>query len=136
MIAATFTPVSALVGGLLIGAAASLLWWSLGRTAGISGIWADLSHGEHRAPFLGGLLVGAAILAWLSPESFGAPREASLAQLAAAGLLVGVGTRLGGGCTSGHGVCGLSRRSPRSLAAVVTFLGVAMVTATVAGGAR
>lgn len=129
----TFTPVSALIGGLLIGIAASLLLWLNGRIAGVSGILSGLlppARGEAlwRALFLGGLIGGAALLYALHghiPQARrGFPREL----LIAAGLLVGVGTGLARGCTSGHGVCGLARLSPRSLAATLTFLAVAIAS--------
>lgn len=128
-----FTPLSALIGGALIGAAASLLLWLNGRIAGISGIagglftrdWADMAW---RIAFLGGLVIGvAAYLAANGPlRAIGL--EGTVPVLIAGGFLVGFGTRLGGGCTSGHGVCGLARLSPRSLAATVTFMIAAGVT--------
>jgi hypothetical protein len=122
-----FTPISALAGGALIGAASVWLLAANGRIAGISGILhgmvspAALPDVAWRAWFIAGLL--AAGLAW---QAFAGPvpiRE-SLPHgwAAAAGLLVGFGTRMGGGCTSGHGVCGLGRFSLRSLAAVITFM--------------
>lgn len=131
-----FTPVSALVGGALIGLAASLLLFATGRIAGISGIVSGLLVRERgdvawRAWFLVGLLgagVGAVVLA---PDAIGSsPRPFVL--LAAAGLLVGVGTQVGNGCTSGHGVCGLSRLSPRSLVATVTFIASGIATVALA----
>jgi len=121
-----FTPWSALAGGLLIGIAAAALILFNGRIAGISGIAGGLLRPVRgdtgwRIAFLLGLV--AAPLVYL----FGAPLpevrvEAGYAALVAAGLLVGVGTRYGAGCTSGHGVCGLSRLSPRSLAATAAFM--------------
>jgi uncharacterized protein len=116
----------ALLGGLLIGASASLLLWGAGRTAGISGIAAGLlsargTEWRWRAQFIGGLLAGGALLRWLAPGSI-APPAASLGVLVAAGLLVGFGARLSGGCTSGHGICGLGRLSGRALAAVLVFM--------------
>ncbi|WP_431270252.1 YeeE/YedE family protein [Dankookia sp. P2] len=114
---------------MLIGAAAALLWLSLGRIAGISGILGGLAAapgGDHawRLAFLAGL-VGAP-LAWavlLGPPDLRI--AAGPVTLAAAGLLVGFGTRLGSGCTSGHGVCGLARLSPRSFAATAAFMATA-----------
>jgi uncharacterized membrane protein YedE/YeeE len=129
-----FTPYSALAGGVLIGLAASVLLIGYGRIAGVSGIAGNLLLGKSgdrgwRAAFLGGLLLAGLGVAWLAPEAAGAsPR--SLAVVAAAGLLVGVGTRLGSGCTSGHGVCGLSRLSPRSLVATLAFILSGVVTVT------
>ncbi|HEY6562511.1 MAG TPA: YeeE/YedE thiosulfate transporter family protein [Polyangiaceae bacterium] len=121
-----FTPWSALTGGALIGLAASLLLVLRGRVAGISGIVAGLFLGPlgeagWRALFVAGLLSAGGLAVWLAPERMGSsPR--SLLMLAVAGLLVGLGTRLGNGCTSGHGVCGLSRLSVRSLIATATFM--------------
>ena len=121
-----FTPWSALAGGALIGLAASLLLVLRGRVAGISGIVAGLFLGPRgevgwRALFVAGLLSAGALGSWLAPARIGSsPR--SLLMLAVAGLLVGLGTRLGNGCTSGHGVCGLSRLSVRSLVATATFM--------------
>jgi uncharacterized protein len=130
-----FTPWSALAGGALIGLAASLLLLANGRIAGISGILSGLLVRQRgdvawRALFVAGLLI-AGLTAWLlSPAHLGAsPR--SLATIAVAGLLVGVGTRIGNGCTSGHGVCGLSRLSPRSLAATLTFIASGVVAVLV-----
>ena len=121
--------ISAVAGGLLIGAAAAMLLLSVGRIAGISGIVGGLADRRPdgvgwRVAFVAGLVAGAVLLRVFAPTAFGAP-TASLGTLAVAGLLVGYGTRLSSGCTSGHGVCGLSRRSPRSALAVMTFMGVA-----------
>ncbi len=136
-----FTPVSALIGGLLIGAAAVWLLLVNGRIAGVSGIVAGLVAPDARGTldssgwrvlFLIGLVGGAATWAVLggahSPPRQGFP----VALLIVAGLLTGYGTSLAGGCTSGHGVCGLARLSLRSLVAVVVFLGVAIATTFVA----
>lgn len=129
-----FTPYSALAGGALIGLAASVLLIGYGRIAGISGIAGNLLLGKAgdrawRAAFLGGLLLAGLAAAWLAPGALGAsPRP--LAAVAAAGLLVGIGTRLGSGCTSGHGVCGLSRLSPRSLVATLAFILSGVITVT------
>jgi uncharacterized membrane protein YedE/YeeE len=127
-----FTPISSLAGGALIGLAASLLLVAAGRIAGISGITGGLlfpARGDvcWRALFIIGLLVAGAVAALVAPESIGSSPHA-LPVLAAAGLLVGVGTRLGNGCTSGHGVCGISRLSPRSVAATVVFMAAGMMT--------
>jgi uncharacterized membrane protein YedE/YeeE len=122
-----FTPVSATLGGALIGLSAVLLLRLNGRIAGISGVLnglieRDANDRGWRAAFLLGLLLGAA--AWFaSNDGFAAPRqEFSRALLVAAGLLVGAGTRIGSGCTSGHGICGLSRLSVRSMVAVAGFM--------------
>jgi uncharacterized membrane protein YedE/YeeE len=122
-----------LIGGALIGSAAALLLFLNGRIAGISGILAGIfgssSVAERlwRSAFVSGLIGGAAIYSLI----FGhlpVELQAGDFTLIIAGLLVGFGTRLGSGCTSGHGVCGLARRSPRSLLATVTFMGVGMLT--------
>jgi len=132
----SFTPWTALAGGLLIGLAAALLVLFNGRIAGISGIVGGLLRPLRgdiawRAAFVAGLVI--APLAWLA---FGAlPRlhvAAGTPTLVAAGLLVGIGTRYGSGCTSGHGVCGLSRGSLRSLAATAAFMAAGFVTVFVA----
>lgn len=125
-----------LLGGALIGLSASLLLLANGRVAGISGVVGSLMapvRGDiaWRLLFLGGLLTGGLLLVWLSPESFAAPSSLSgggFAMLAAAGLLVGFGSRLGNGCTSGHGVCGISRLSVRSLVATLTFVATGFLT--------
>ncbi len=129
----TFTPISALLGGLLIGAAASLLLWLDGRIAGISGILRGLlppqpGDAAWRALFLVGLVGGAALVYALHGHVPAARPNFPHALLFAAGLLVGVGTGLARGCTSGHGVCGLSRLSPRSITATSIFLSVAVAT--------
>jgi len=134
-----FTPLSALVGGMLIGLAATIYLVSHGRIAGITGIVAgallpdDEGADARRArrPFLAGLVLAGAGWQLLDPAVFGAPRAATAGALSVAvvaGLIVGFGTRLANGCTSGHGVCGLSRLSPRSAVAVAVFMAVAMVT--------
>jgi len=129
---ADFTPISALIGGLMIGAAAGLLWLTLGRIAGISGILGRALQGAGGAEriwrilFLVGLPAGAGLaflLGWAAAPS-APPGQFGLA--IAGGLLVGFGTRLGSGCTSGHGICGLARLSPRSLAATLIFVAAGM----------
>lgn len=129
-----FTPFSALAGGALIGLAATLVLLLLGRTAGISGIWSglvvDRQDVDWRGAFVFGLLTGGGLLLIGLPSSFGVPEGRSLGAIALSGLLVGVGTRMASGCTSGHGVCGLSRLSGRSLAAVLTFMIVGFGAAT------
>ena len=121
----------ALIGGALIGLSASLYWSLNGRIAGISGIFggALLEHGRERwlrVLFLVGLFAAGLDFARFT-NRVPAP-ELGLLPLAFAGLLVGFGTRMGGGCTSGHGVCGLSRLSVRSLLAVLTFMVTAALT--------
>ena len=127
-----FTPWASLAGGVLIGTASALFILLSGRLLGISGILGGLvrprsGDSRWRFAFLAGLLVAPAVWAlFATPE---APRiEASGTVLLVAGLLVGWGTRYGSGCTSGHGVCGLSRLSPRSLAATAAFMGAGFAT--------
>jgi uncharacterized membrane protein YedE/YeeE len=127
-----FTPVSAAIGGALIGFSAVLLMLLTGRIAGISGIFGGcLGFGAPdkgwRIAFIIGL-IAAPLTGSLAGYSLAAPQlPASWIVIVAAGLLVGFGTRLGGGCTSGHGVCGVARASPRSLVATAIFMGAAMV---------
>jgi len=127
-----FTPVQALVGGLLIGTAATLTLWTSGRIAGISGILAGslFQKGQEafwRGFFLCGLLLGGATYS-LFNSGLEIETEATPLMTILAGLLVGFGTRMGNGCTSGHGVCGIARFSRRSLVATITFMMVAMLT--------
>jgi uncharacterized membrane protein YedE/YeeE len=127
---APFDPISAILGGLLIGAAATLLLWLNGRIAGISSIFGDMLDAEPaergwRILFLVGLIVSPFLLAALGYAMPVPDMPPSWLVIAGAGLAVGVGTRLSGGCTSGHGICGMARLSPRSLVAT----GVFMVTA-------
>jgi uncharacterized membrane protein YedE/YeeE len=127
-----FTPWTSLAGGVLIGVAAAMLLLFNGRIAGISGILGGLLDPERgdvswRIAFLAGLLASPLVFALAAPLPQVDVR-ASLPVLVVAGLLVGIGTRYGSGCTSGHGVCGLSRRSPRSVAATAAFMGAGFVT--------
>ena len=128
----SFTPVPSMVGGLLIGLAAALFILLNGRIAGISGILGGLlrpTSGDiaWRLAFLVGMLVSP--LLWLLFAGLPAiDIDAGYPLLIAAGLLVGISTRYGSGCTSGHGVCGLSRLSPRSLVATLAFMGSGFVT--------
>ena len=118
---------SALLGGVLIGLASVLLLFSIGRIAGISGIVAGLSTEAWRWAFVMGLVGGGAVATVvLNPPSSASSLPYSA--LAIAGLLVGVGTVIGSGCTSGHGVCGLSRLSPRSLVATAAFMAAGFAT--------
>lgn len=123
----------ALLGGVLIGAASTLVLWGQGRVLGISGLLGSILSGWEednlwRLSILAGLLTGGSLLHFLGIDvfSFQIPRSAN--SLALAGFLVGVGTRLGSGCTSGHGVCGTSRLSPRSLSATLTFIAFGALT--------
>lgn len=128
-----FTPYSGLVGGALIGLAASLLLLGSGRIAGVSGIAAGALFSREadgrgwRLAFLAGMLAAGAAFVALAPQAIG-PSPRPTLWLGIAGLLVGIGTRLGSGCTSGHGVCGISRLSARSLVATALFLGAGMLT--------
>jgi uncharacterized protein len=127
-----FTPWSALAGGAIIGLAAALFALLNGRVAGISGIVGALfppffPDAIWRSAFVAGLVVAPIVFAMFAPV----PRaviDASYPMLIVAGLLVGVGTRYGAGCTSGHGVCGLSRLSPRSVVATLAFMAAGFIT--------
>lgn len=128
-----FTPVSAAVGGFLIGLGALLLYLFIGRVAGISGIIAGALQQEEgrswRIAFIIGLLLGPTTVVWFDPSfSFQTPDLSVVVILA--GLLVGFGTRLGNGCTSGHGICGVSRWSPRSIAATAIFMVTGILVAS------
>ncbi|MBR9829919.1 MAG: YeeE/YedE family protein [Oceanospirillales bacterium] len=136
MIIINFTPLPALAGGALIGLAAAFLLYTKGRIAGISGIAGGVIYPESkddlawRTVFVVGLVLGGLIY---QASGLGAGVEhiqavASQPLLIAGGLLVGVGTQIGSGCTSGHGICGLARRSPRSLVATLCFMASAIVT--------
>ena len=131
-----FTPWSSLTGGLLIGAAAAMLLLFNGRIAGVSGILGGLLRpmagdiGWRMAVVFG--LVGAPLVYGLAAPLPSVHVDAGMTTLVVAGLLVGVGTRYGSGCTSGHGVCGLSRLSPRSMAATAAFMIAGFVTVFIA----
>lgn len=144
----TFTPLPATLGGILIGLACAVLWLGNGRIAGISGIFGQLLPPMHtvlwRVVFLVALVVATVVTSRLfpglmngtAPQLVNAPARSGIPTpvwLAVAGLLIGLGTRIGNGCTSGHGVCGLARLSPRSLVAVLVFFGVAIVTVAITG---
>ena len=127
-----FTPWSSLLGGMLIGLAAAMFVLLNGRVAGISGVLGGLltpMRGDvlWRLAFVGGI-VAAPLVYSLFQSAPAVQIDADYIMLVLAGLLVGVGTRYGAGCTSGHGVCGLSRLSLRSLAATATFMGAGFVT--------
>lgn len=128
---AHFTPWSSLAGGLLIGAAVAAFVVVNGRVAGISGILGGLLRPAGRdvgwrIAFIGGLLAAPALYALFARFPL-ATIEAGFSVIVLAGVLVGVGTRYGSGCTSGHGVCGISRLSPRSLAATATFMAAGFI---------
>lgn len=128
-----FTPLSALIGGALIGLSASLFLLTHGRVAGISGLYGGIfrrgaTDRTLRIAFIAGLLVAGILARWLAPAAFETSWSAALPIALLAGLLVGFGTQLGSGCTSGHGVCGLSRLSIRSLVATGTFMATGVAT--------
>ena len=133
---ANFTPVSAAIGGGLIGLSAVLLMLLTGRIAGISGIFGGLldfrsEDKDWRIAFIAGLILAPLMAGWMG---YGMPPPelpASWTVIIAAGLLVGFGARLGGGCTSGHGICGVARLSVRSIAATVIFMLAAIITVAV-----
>lgn len=122
-----------LIGGLIIGLSTVVLLLTSGRIAGISGIVAgvfqkDTHERRWRGVFLLGMVLGGVMMYLINPELFGEPLERSTVAMVTAGLLVGFGTRLGSGCTSGHGICGMGRMSVRSLIAVLAFVASGIVT--------
>jgi uncharacterized protein len=128
-----FTPLASLLGGAMIGLAASALLAFDGRIAGISGIVGGLLRPRAgdvgwRAAFVAGLLAGGGVLRATYPSTLDLAGAPPALTVALAGLLVGFGTRLGNGCTSGHGVCGISRGSPRSVAATMAFMLTGVLT--------
>lgn len=130
-----FDPVHGLIGGILIGLATSMLMMGIGRIAGICGIVLNLFAGRDtsnlawRAAFIAGLPLGALIVSYAGLKNLeDIVMPASMPVTIVAGILVGVGTTFGSGCTSGHGVCGLARFSKRSIAATITFMTTAAVT--------
>lgn len=134
---AEFSILSGIAGGVMIGAAATLFLLVNGRIAGISGIvggvlTTDKRELAWRLAFIAGLVLGPLAVAFVRGAAISVTPQASVAVLVLAGLCVGFGTRLGGGCTSGHGVCGLARGSKRSFAATAIFFVTAMATVFVA----
>ncbi len=129
-------PGQGLIGGLMIGVAAAIMLLGAGRIAGVSGMAAraiGLGGGAPRTlalTFIIGLPLGAALVAWAAGPIL-SRFPMSMATLAVAGLVVGIGTRLGSGCTSGHGVCGMSRLSKRSIVATFTFMATGFVTVAI-----
>ena len=129
-------PLQGLIGGLMIGVAAAIMLLGAGRIAGVSGMAAraiGLGGGAPRMlalAFIIGLPLGAALVTWLAGPIL-SRFPMSMATLAVAGLIVGIGTRLGSGCTSGHGVCGMSRLSKRSIVATFTFMATGFVTVAI-----
>ena len=133
---APFDPLSALLGGVLIGFASVLLMMLTGRIAGISGILGGLlapgaNDKTWRIAFVAGLIAAPLIFAAMGQSPAMPDMSASWLVVAAAGLLVGFGTRLGSGCTSGHGVCGIARLSPRSVVATAIFMVAAVATVSI-----
>lgn len=133
------TWILALAGGAVIGIASALLLLTHGRIAGISGITGSLLQATTRdrgwrVAFLAGMIVSGLVASIVAPAAVGASVR-PLPLVIVAGVLVGYGTRLGSGCTSGHGVCGMSRLSMRSIVAVLTFMTTGALTAVVAGAA-
>jgi uncharacterized protein len=131
-----FTPISAAIGGGLIGLSAVLLMLLTGRIAGISGIFGGLldfrsEDKDWRIAFIAGLILAPLISGWIGYAMPPPQLPANWTVIIAAGLLVGFGARLGGGCTSGHGICGVARLSVRSIAATVIFMLAAIVTVAV-----
>jgi len=131
----SFTPISSLIGGILIGISSALLLMFNGRIAGISGITGALldrsttsDERGWRIAFTMGLVVAGVAAAFAAPTAFVSTIDRSTLSIVVAGLAVGFGTRTGSGCTSGHGVCGLGRLSPRSLVAVLTFIATGALT--------
>ena len=128
----SFTPISSFLGGALIGSSSALLLALNGKIAGISGIAGGLVDGardrQWRFAFVLGLVLTGLLASALAPGQMAVTIHRSTPVLIVAGLLVGLGTRIGSGCTSGHGVCGLSRLSFRSLIATLTFMATAGIT--------
>lgn len=128
-----FTPVLSTLGGVLIGLAAVALLYFNGRIAGISGIIGGVLRPHPgdtlwRALFLLGLASGAALILWLHPVAMALEFDVSDPTIILGGFLVGLGTRIGNGCTSGHGVCGVGRLAPRSIVASAVFVGFGIAT--------
>ncbi|KXJ44666.1 MAG: YeeE/YedE family protein [Cycloclasticus sp. Phe_18] len=129
-----FTPYSSLAGGILLGISASILMYLNGRIAGISGIVGGILNNPSaaekawRAAFVVGIIGGASVYAYFFPVSIEPREHVTTALLIVGGLIVGFGTAMGGGCTSGHGVCGISRFSLRSITATMVFLVAGIAT--------
>ncbi len=129
----SFTPFASTLGGILIGTAAAGLLMFHGRIAGISGIAGGVFRTQAgdvtwRVMFLAGLFAAGVLGSWFYPQAYRVGIDRSVFALVAAGLTVGVGTQLGSGCTSGHGVCGLGRLSKRSAVATASFMATAAIT--------
>jgi uncharacterized membrane protein YedE/YeeE len=128
-----FTPYSALAGGILIGLSATLLLLFNGRIAGISGMMNGMINTNRtelfwRLAFLAGIVIGAFLFHQINPDFYHPRTNFPLWLLACGGFLVGFGTRMGNGCTSGHAICGIARFSVRSIAATLTFMATGFLT--------
>ena len=133
---ANFTPLSAAIGGALIGLSSALLMLLAGRIAGISGIFGGLLDPQSndkgwRIAFIAGLILAPLMAGWIGHPMPAPKLPPSWIVIVAAGLLVGFGARLGGGCTSGHGICGMARLSSRSIAATIIFMLTAIATVAI-----
>lgn len=133
-----FTPVSALVGGALIALSLAIMLISTGRLAGLSGIFAGFLRATPgdwawRATFIAGMFVVGIAFRVIEPATYDYGARVPLWLVAISGVLVAIGTRVGNGCTSGHGLCGMSRFSKRSIVATMTFFVIGVVTATAIG---
>lgn len=131
-----FTPIASLAGGIIIGIASAIMLLYVGRIAGISGIFGGFLNAKKgdtawRGMFIAGLLAGGLILLAVYPDSLRIQIDRSLGAVIVAGLLVGIGSRLGSGCTSGHGICGVGRVAPRSLVSVGVFMATGAATAII-----
>jgi uncharacterized membrane protein YedE/YeeE len=134
----SFTPISALLGGTLIALSLAIMLIATGRITGLSGLFAGLlrvSSGDWawRAYFIAGMFAVGAVFRVVEPATFDYGARVPLWLVAASGVLVGVGTRASNGCTSGHGLCGMSRLSKRSIVATMTFFAIGVATATLVG---
>jgi uncharacterized protein len=132
-----FTPIEAIAGGALIATSLAIMLIATGRIAGLSGVFAGLVAGKGdwgwRAWFIAGMLIVGAAFQFARPATFDAGARIPLWLVAVSGVLVGLGTRASNGCTSGHGLCGMSRLSKRSIIATMTFFAVGVATATITG---
>ena len=131
-----FTPLASFIGGVMIGLAAISMLFFTGRIGGISGIFGGLLNAKHgdtawRLLFIAGLMSGGILMLLFHPPSLDIQVNKSMLAVVVAGLLVGIGARLGSGCTSGHGVCGIGRLAPRSLVASAVFMTTGAIAAIV-----
>jgi uncharacterized membrane protein YedE/YeeE len=134
----SFTPISALVGGALIAVSLAVMLIATGRIIGLSGLFAGLlrmpsGDSAWRAYFIAGMFAVGGVFRVLEPATFDYAARVPLWLVAVSGVLVGVGTRASNGCTSGHGLCGMSRLSKRSIIATITFFAIGVATATLIG---